>query len=110
VSGERRLPIAVEEELFRIALETLNNVIKHANAQQVRVDLKLTDESASLQITDDGVGFDPVAARESGGMGLLGMEERVRRINGSLDVESAPGCGSAVRVEAPYARTDHPDS
>jgi PAS domain S-box-containing protein len=110
VTGERRLPISVEKELFRIALEALNNVIKHANAQQVRVDLKFADESASLQITDDGVGFDPVAARESGGMGLLGMEERVRRIDGVLDIESAPGQGAAVRVEVRHARTDHPAS
>jgi PAS domain S-box-containing protein len=110
VAGERRLPISVEEELFRIALEALNNVIKHANAQQVRVDLKFTDEGACLQITDDGVGFDPLAARESGGMGLLGMEERVQRINGSLEVESTPGQGATVRVEVRHARTEHLDS
>jgi signal transduction histidine kinase len=99
VEGERRLPISVEEELFRIALEALNNVVKHASARQVTVDLVFEDEYACLEITDDGVGFDPVKARESGGMGLLGMKERVRRIEGSLIVESAPGRGTAVKVK-----------
>ena len=99
VEGERRLPISIEEELFRIALEALNNVIKHANAQQVRVDLQFADEGACLEITDDGVGFDPVAAKGSGGMGLVGIEERVQRIEGSLVVESAPGQGTTVRVK-----------
>jgi PAS domain S-box-containing protein len=99
VEGERRLPISVEEELFRIALEALNNVVKHASARQVTVDLVFEEEYACLEITDDGVGFDPAKARESGGMGLLGMKERVRRIEGSLIVESAPGRGTAVKVK-----------
>jgi PAS domain S-box-containing protein len=98
VKGERRLPIAVEEVLFRIALEALNNVNKHAGAQQVTVDLKFEDEDTYLEIRDDGVGFDPVLARGSGGMGLLGMEERMQQIHGSLVVESAPGCGTTVRA------------
>jgi PAS domain S-box-containing protein len=98
VEGERRLPLAVEEELFRIALEALNNVIKHADAQQVSVALKFDGKGVCLEIVDDGVGFDPVTARESGGMGLLGIEERVQRIQGSCAVESIPGGGTTLRV------------
>ncbi len=98
VKGERRLPLAVEEELFRVALEALNNVVKHANAQQVTVTLKFEGESVCLEIMDDGVGFDPAVAKESGGMGLLGIEERVQRIQGSLDIESASGGGTTLRV------------
>ncbi len=98
VEGERRLPISVEEELYRIALEALNNVIKHAKAQQVTVDLKFEGEGACLEITDDGVGFDPVAARGSGGMGLLGIEQRVQRLQGSFAMESAPGDGTTLRI------------
>ena len=101
VEGERRLPISVEEELFRIALEALNNVIKHANAQRVTVDLKFEGADACLEITDDGVGLDPVEARESGGMGLLGIEERVQRIQGSFAIESAPGDGTTLRIKVP---------
>jgi PAS domain S-box-containing protein len=96
--GERRLPLVVEEELFRIALEALNNVIKHANAQQVTVTLKFDSEGVCLEIMDDGVGFDPVTAKESGGMGLLGIEERVQRIQGSFAIESTPGDGTTLRV------------
>ena len=98
VEGERRLPLAVEEELFRIALEALNNVIKHADAQQVSVALKFDGKGVCLEIVDDGVGFDPDTARESGGMGLLGIEERVQRIQGSCAVESIPGGGTTLRV------------
>jgi len=98
VQGERRLPLAVEEELFRIALEALNNVIKHANAQQVTVTLEFEGRGISMEIVDDGVGFDPVAARGSGGRGLLGIEERVQRIQGSFAIESAPGDGTTLRV------------
>jgi PAS domain S-box-containing protein len=99
VEGERRLPLLVEEELFRIALEALNNVIQHANAQRVILDLKFEDETTCLEIEDDGVGFDPAAARRGGGMGLLGIEERVRQIKGTFTIESAPGSGTALRVE-----------
>jgi PAS domain S-box-containing protein len=110
VEGERRLPILVEEELFRIALEALNNVIKHANAQRVTVDLKFEDEGVCLEITDDGVGFDPVAARGSGGMGLQGIEERVLRIQGSFAIESDPGEGTTLRVTVQDAGIGSPDS
>jgi signal transduction histidine kinase len=98
VEGERRLPLAVEEELFRIALEALNNVIKHANAQQVSVGLNFDSKGVCLEIVDDGVGFDPVAAKETGGMGLPGIEERVQRMQGSFAIESASGDGTALRV------------
>jgi signal transduction histidine kinase len=98
VEGETHLPLAVEEELFRIALEALNNVIKHANARQVSVTLEFASRGVSLEIVDDGVGFDPAAAKDTGGMGLLGIEERVQRIQGSFAVESAPGDGTTLRV------------
>jgi|GEM_PF-1888467 len=98
VEGEPRLPLAVEEELFRIALEALNNVIKHANAQQVTIALEFDSKGVCLEIVDDGVGFVPATARETGGMGLLGIEERVQRIRGSFAVESTPGDGTTLRV------------
>jgi signal transduction histidine kinase len=90
----------VEEELFWIALEAFNNVVKHAGAQQVTVRLQLGDGSVCLEIRDDGRGFDPARARQTGGMGLPGMEERAHRIHGKLEITSAPGWGTTVRVEA----------
>jgi signal transduction histidine kinase len=71
----------------------------------VTIDLEFRDDGTSLEITDDGVGFNPTAAREAGGMGLLGIEQRVESIGGTLNVESMPGRGSTVRVEVRDART-----
>jgi PAS domain S-box-containing protein len=110
VEGERRLPLAVEEELFRIALEALNNVIKHANAQQVTVNLKFKSKGVCLEIVDDGVGFDPATARGSGGMGLPGIEQRVQRIQGSLAIESTLDNGTMLRVTVQDVGIESTDS
>ncbi len=101
VDGARRLPLSVEEDLYRIALEALNNVVKHAQAQHVTVHLQFDDQHVCLDISDDGMGYDPAKARESGGMGLRGMEERAQRINGRLEILSAPGKGTILKVEVP---------
>jgi signal transduction histidine kinase len=99
VDGGRRLPLPVEEDLYRIALEALNNVVKHAQAQHVTVHLQFDDQHVCLEISDDGMWYDPAKARESGGMGLRGMEERAQRINGRLEILSAPGKGTTLKVE-----------
>jgi signal transduction histidine kinase len=65
------------------------------------VHLQFDDQRVCLEIADDGMGYDPAVARESGGMGLGGMEERARRINGRLEIVSAPGKGTTVKVEVP---------
>jgi NarL family two-component system response regulator LiaR len=104
VTGEKRLPPALEEELFRIVQETLNNVVKHARATRVTLNLHLGEQVVSLEVGDDGVGFDPIAARQRGGLGLEGIEERLQGIGGKLQVESAPGRGTRVRVEAAIGR------
>ena len=101
VDGERRLPISVEEDLYRIALEALNNVVKHAKAQHVTVHLQLGQECVVLRVADDGIGYDVEAARGSGGMGLGGMEERAQRIGGTLEILSAPGQGTTLKLEVP---------
>jgi signal transduction histidine kinase len=98
LQGESCLPLAVEEELFWIAVEAFNNVVKHARARQVTVRLQLRDGSACLEIEDDGVGFEPALARQSGGLGLRGMEDRAKRVQGRLALVSAPGRGTTVRV------------
>jgi signal transduction histidine kinase len=101
VEEERRLPLAIEEELYRIALEALNNVVKHARARQVTVYLRFDEQRVRLEVSDNGRGYDPAVARDSGGMGLRGMEERTRRINGMLEILGAPGVGTTVKVEVP---------
>jgi signal transduction histidine kinase len=98
MEGERRLLLFVEEELYWIAQEALNNVVKHAQAKKVTVHLLFDEKSVCLEVRDDGVGFEPAKARQSGGMGLRVMEERAERINGMLEIESAPGTGTTLRV------------
>ena len=99
VEGDGRLSPEVEEGLYRIAQEALNNTLKHAQAQTVSVLLHHNHRTVTLEITDDGIGFEPVEAREKGGFGLRGMEERAARMGGTLTVHSNPGEGTNVRVE-----------
>jgi signal transduction histidine kinase len=98
VEGERRLPISIEQELYRIAQEGLNNAVKHAQARSVKIDLRYGEESVCLELRDDGIGFDLQAASGSGGMGLRGIEERVRKIGGTLAIESSPKTGTKLTV------------
>jgi signal transduction histidine kinase len=93
-----RVPLAVQEELFQIAREALNNVLKHARARRVRVHVRFKDGAVCLQVRDDGMGFDLVQMQERGGLGLPGMKERAQKIGAGLRVTSAPGQGTTVRV------------
>jgi signal transduction histidine kinase len=87
--------------LYHITQEALNNVLKHAKAPRVRVCLQFLEAVTYLEVCDDGIGFDPVTVRERGGLGLAGIQERVQRIGGLLQVNSAPGKGTRVAVEVP---------
>jgi two-component system sensor histidine kinase ChiS len=95
---EIRLSSEIEEGLYRIAQEALNNVLKHAHAGHVAVSLCQDQEAVTLEIADDGIGFDRTEARGGGGMGLGGMEERAAAIGARLEIESAAGSGTTVRV------------
>lgn len=101
VEEERRLPIRVEEELYRIAQEGLNNVVKHAEATQVQIQLKYDKTTVSLEMIDDGKGFKPEAAHQSGGFGLQGIQERVQQLGGMLKIESAPLKGTRLKIRIP---------
>jgi signal transduction histidine kinase len=101
VEGEGWLPPEIEEGLYRIAQEALNNALKHACAQSVAVSLRLDQPTVVLEIVDDGIGFDPSTATEGGGLGFHGMVERATQLGGQLTVESKPGGGTRVRVEVP---------
>jgi PAS domain S-box-containing protein len=94
----------VEEGLYRIAQEALNNALKHAGATSVIVQIGTHNGRAVLEVTDNGRGFDPGRAGEQGGMGLMSMRERVEKLGGSLSIRSAPGQGTRVRVEAELTR------
>jgi signal transduction histidine kinase len=98
VEGENRLPIAIEDELYKIAQEALNNVVKHAKAEQVTVHLHFADQESAMTIQDDGVGFEPAAVQREGGLGLRNIAERVQQMGGTLLVESAPTQGTKLHV------------
>ena len=97
------LPEVVEENLLRIAQEALTNVIKHARATQVTITLEFEPQEVTLQVQDNGIGFDldRCAGPSNGHFGLLGMSERAKRIGGRFVPVSAPGKGTSVRVEIP---------
>lgn len=101
VEGDTRPPLDVERELLGIAVEVLNNALKHSQARNVAVVLRQTAEIACLEIADDGVGFDIVAGRAKNRGGLAGIEERAVRIAGRVAIESAPGSGTRARIEVP---------
>ena len=103
VSAEN-LPDVLPDEhrtcVYRIVQEALHNAARHANAKSVTVRLGLEPGELVLAVEDNGRGFDPASTR---GLGLLGMEERVRNMKGVFKIESAPGRGTAIRVRLPLA-------
>jgi PAS domain S-box-containing protein len=97
-----RLPIEIEEVLYRIAQEALHNIVKHAAAQQVNLELSLDGSDVRLAIVDDGVGFNPSAVGD-GRLGLTGMRARAVRVGATLAVQSRAGHGTTIEVVVPPA-------
>jgi signal transduction histidine kinase len=87
-------------EMIQIIREALSNIRRHAKAESCKVSLRLNDEGAHLRVEDDGVGFDP-ARPPLGRNGLRNLRERVARLGGHLEIESAANAGSAVAIEIP---------
>jgi signal transduction histidine kinase len=99
---ETRLAPELETVLYRVTQESLTNIGKHARASRVTVSLATENGGVRLRIHDDGVGFDPLAARElvsDGHFGLAGMRERVEMVGGRMVVDSVPGEGTTVDVQ-----------
>jgi two-component system sensor histidine kinase UhpB len=96
--------------LFRIAQEAVSNVLRHANASKVSIRLWLADQQIWLEVKDNGRGFD--IEKTVGGavyrkqLGLLGIQERVSLVGGKMEVESAQGSGTCVRVRVPLPAED----
>jgi signal transduction histidine kinase len=111
VSRSSRIEVEVEAEgvsesladetricLYRLVQEALHNAVRHSGARNARVRIEQSDGRIRLRVTDDGHGFDPARTR---GLGILGMEERVRRLGGKLRIQSEPGKGTTVEADLP---------
>jgi PAS domain S-box-containing protein len=99
VSGERRLSAELEQGLFRIAQEALNNAIKHSGARSIMVKLTMDDARITLCVIDDGRGFDPVSpSLDRRAFGLIAMRERAELLGATCEVVSRPGAGTEIRV------------
>ena len=98
--GEPELSIGAKEALYRIAVEAVQNIVKHARASQIDMRLSSGDSAVLLEIKDNGSGFD-TASHSPSGYGLITMRERAERLKGQLSVESAPGAGTRIVVSLP---------
>ncbi len=97
------LPDEHQTCIYRLVQEAVNNAVRHANARTVEVSVRREHQKVNVTVQDDGSGFDPRFAR---GLGLLGMEERVRRLGGRLKISSEPGQGTLVYAMLPVAELD----
>ncbi len=104
VQNEQRLPLEIEQTLFRVAQEALSNVARHSRASAVTVWLVFEPDRVILHVVDNGVGFDPAAA--GGGFGLQSMRERMAAIQGYLIVQTTPEGGAVVTASAPIYRKE----
>lgn len=95
------LPMAIQGHVLCIAQESLTNVLKHASATRVRVELIASLDSLELNIVDNGAGFDPSKMGMPGGLGIRGMQERAGLMGGRLSVSSRAGRGTRVRLTVP---------
>lgn len=99
----RRLPAAVELQLYRIVQESLSNALKHAEATAVAVKVEFGDQHVQIAVEDDGRGFDVARPplRADGALGLSSIRERARSIGADLSMDSGPGRGTTLHVRLP---------
>ncbi len=98
----KELPPEIASCAYRITQEALRNVAKHSRAVLAEVVVRNDENSLLLLIRDEGAGFNLSSARAKGGIGLVGMEERVRLVGGTVIIETAEDCGTSVRVRLPF--------
>lgn len=105
------LPRNIASCLYRVTQESLANIIKHARAARVELELTCGDQEITLSIYDNGVGFDlkEIQARHSG-LGLVNMRERVRSVGGHFDIQSEPGRGTHITVQIPLSGAPHEET
>lgn len=90
--------------LYRILQEALTNIVKHAKATTVKVQLGINESRFFMEITDNGIGLDTTHKAKMDSFGLIGMRERVYLLDGDFDITSQPGKGTCIRIEMPYSK------
>jgi PAS domain S-box-containing protein len=100
-AGKERVTSDVESAVYRVIQEALTNVVKHSNATGVSVIVEHGESHLTALVEDDGQGFDPESQESTSRLGLLGMDERLSLVGGSLQVESSKGAGTTVRARIP---------
>jgi signal transduction histidine kinase len=100
LGGEPELPLQVKQEHYRIAQEAMHNTVKHAHASKIDLKLQEITDAVTLEVRDDGVGFDS-SASFPGHLGLHSMRERVTNVRGTFEIASAPGAGTRIAVRVP---------
>lgn len=103
ISGERTLPLNVEQVFYRVLQEALSNIARHAEADQIKLALSMTANQVSLVITDNGRGFDPNMVSPHS-LGLMGMRQRLMEVGGTLKIESVLSIGTKVSADAPLQK------
>ncbi|UCF28951.1 MAG: PAS domain S-box protein [Chloroflexota bacterium] len=99
VNADRPLSSSVENNLYAITIEALNNTLKHAQAELVSIKLEYNKQHICLTISDNGIGFDPQFAEKSHGFGLRNMRERVENMDGRMTLDTSPGKGTIISVK-----------
>jgi signal transduction histidine kinase len=105
--SEPKASLEVKEAVYRVAQEALHNIVKHARASNVEIRMECTPEQITLEITDDGVGFE-ARGDFPGHLGLRSMRERASSLGGTLEVDSSSGRGARIRARVPVRRVDIP--
>jgi two-component system NarL family sensor kinase len=100
VDASRPLPARIEISIYRIVQEALSNVLRHAHAEEVTVQMMVMPGHIELTITDDGCGFDPLQI-PAGHYGLIGLNERVKLLGGQVLINSQPDQGTSLEIRIP---------
>ncbi|MGE5123293.1 MAG: triple tyrosine motif-containing protein, partial [Acidobacteriaceae bacterium] len=108
VKNERRLPLEIEQALYRISQESLANIARHSHASQVGIELNYDGDCVELMLKDDGCGFN--LNQKPAGVGLRTMHERAIMIGGEIKIDSNPGKGTQVIVRVPIPQKQTPDT
>ena len=100
----------METALFRVVQEVINNIARHAMARNVDMRFQFENKAVTIEVKDDGIGFDMVEATLSPdsqrGLGLMGMLERIELIGGEMEINTAPGYGTHIYLRVPLGQEE----